>query len=90
MKLFVLSVIVCLGLLTLTIWLIVTPVYAANATASCGPGGDPIQCSGIQCSSVDASPSNGGSCSCLRSNGTYDTKTCTYLDGPAPEGPPEN
>jgi hypothetical protein len=90
MKLFFLSMIVCLALLTLTTWLVVTPAYAANATAECGPGGSPISCSGTQCSSVDASPSGGGSCSCLLSNGNYETKTCNYKDAPAPVGPPEN
>jgi hypothetical protein len=90
MKLFVLSTIACLALLALTVWLVVIPVYAGSATASCGPGGDSITCSGTQCSSVDASPSGGGSCTCLRSDGTYDHKTCTYKDKEVPEDPPES
>lgn len=60
MKQFVLSMVLCLGLLTLTAWLLATPAYAAEAKASCGPGGGSITCTGIQCSSVDASPSGGG------------------------------
>jgi hypothetical protein len=89
MKLFVLSIVACLALLTLTAWLVVTPVYAGGATAECGPRGGSISCSGTQCSSVDASPSGGGSCTCLRADGTYDSKSCTYQDGPAPEIPPQ-
>ncbi len=88
MKLFALSTIFCLALLAMTAWFVATPVYAASAEASCGPGGGSISCSGTQCSSVDASPSGGGSCSCLRSDGTYDNKSCNYKDAPAPvEGP---
>lgn len=91
MKLFALSAVFCLALLALTAWFVATPVYAGGATADCGPGGGSISCSGTQCSSVDATTGMGGSCSCLRSDGTYDTKTCTYKDKEiAPEKPPEN
>ena len=88
MKQFVLSAIVCLSLLGVTAWLVVVPVYAGSATASCGPGGGSITCTGTQCSSVDASSSGGGSCSCARSDGTYDNKSCAYADRPAPEEGP--
>ena len=91
MKLFALSAVFCLALLALTAWFVATPVYAGGATADCGPGGGSITCSGTQCSSVDATTSNGGSCTCLRSDGTYDTKTCTYKGkGDTPVGPPES
>lgn len=88
MKPFVLSAVFCLALLTLTVWLVATPVYAAGATANCGPGGGSISCSGIQCSSNDATPTGGGSRSCLQSNGTYDQKSCTYKDKDVPEEGP--
>ncbi len=89
MKLFVLAAVVCLALLTLTTWNLVTPAYAASATASCGPGGGSITCSGTQCSSNDATSTNGGgSCSCLRADGSYDLKSCSYRDAPAPEEGP--
>lgn len=88
MKLFALSAVFCLALLALTVWFVATPVYAGGATANCGPGGTPITCTGIQCSSVDATPMAGGSCSCLQSNGTYETKTCTYKDQDAPKDGP--
>lgn len=88
MKLFALSTIFCLALLTFTAWHLATPAYAASASASCGPGGGTITCTGTQCSSVDASTSGGGSCSCLTASGSYDSKSCTYKDAPAPvEGP---
>lgn len=91
MKLFALSAVFCLALLALTAWFIATPVFAASATANCGPGGDSITCSGTQCSSVDATTTMGGSCSCLLSNGKYDTKSCSYKEKEiAPEKPPEN
>lgn len=91
MKLFALSAVFCLALLALTAWFVATPVYAAGATAECGPGGTSISCSGTQCSSNDATPSMGGSCSCLMSNGLYDTKTCSYKEKEiSPEKPPEN
>ena len=86
MKLFSLSAIFCLALLALTAWLVAMPVYAAGATAECGPGGGSISCSGSQCTSWDATPS-GGYCSCDRSDGTYDTKTCTYKAAPLQEAP---
>lgn len=91
MKLFALSAVFCLALLALTAWFVATPVYAGSATADCGPGGGSITCSGTQCSSVDATPSGGGSCTCLQSDGRYETKTCTYKEKEiAPEKPPEN
>lgn len=90
MKLFALSAVLCLALLALTTWFVATPVYAAGATANCGPGGGSISCSGTQCSSNDATPSGGGSCSCLMSNGSYDTKSCSYKDKDMPLDPPEN
>lgn len=90
MKKFILSTIACLALLALTTWLVITPVLAGSASADCGPGGGSISCSGTQCSSVDASPSGGGSCTCLRSDGTYDNKTCTYKDRDLPLDPPES
>jgi hypothetical protein len=86
MKLFALSAVFCLTLLALTAWFVATPVYAAGSSAECGPGGGSISCTGIQCSSVDATPTGGGSCTCLQSNGTYETKTCTYKGDPAPKG----
>lgn len=89
MKLFALSAVFCLALLGLTVWFVATPVYAAGATANCGPGGGTISCSGTNCSSNDATLTNGGgSCTCLQSNGSYDTKSCTYKDKDQPEDGP--
>lgn len=85
MKLFVPSAVFCLVLLTLTAWLIATPVYAATATANCGPGGGSISCTGTQCSSNDATTSMNGACSCLQSDGTWDQKTCTYKEKHVPD-----
>lgn len=90
MKTFILSMVVCLSMLIVTTWLVVTPVYAGGATAECGPGGTAITCSGTQCGSSDATPSGGGYCTCTRSDGTIDHKTCTYSDKPAPVEPPQN
>lgn len=60
MKVFALSAVFCLALLALTVWFVATPVYAAGATANCGPGGGTISCSGTNCSSNDATLTNGG------------------------------
>ncbi len=79
MRLFVLSLVICLALLVTTAWLIITPVYAATATASCGPGGGTISCTGTNCTSVDAPPGGFGGCGCTSSNGGTDTKTCSYI-----------
>lgn len=88
MKLFTLSAVFCLALLALTVWFIATPVYAGGATAECGPGGTAITCTGTQCSSVDATPTMGGSCTCLQSDGTYETKTRTYKSKTSGDEPP--
>lgn len=87
MKLFALSVVFCLALLALTVWFVATPVHAATSSANCGPGGGSISCSGTQCTSNDATPSGGGMCSCTRSDGTLDTKTCNYRDAADPSLP---
>jgi len=65
----------CICLLVVTAWTLVTPVYAATASAVC-KNGTVVSCSGSFCESRDSTQSEAGYCSCTGPNGTFDYQKC--------------
>lgn len=96
MKNTIFTIVLCLGLLGTSAWLIAHPVYAMNVEITCRDGSK-RSCSGQSCTGSDAIPgSTNGWCQCTNATpgGPADVEDCDRRAGEpdtvAPEKPPEN
>jgi len=91
----IITLVVCLGLLGTTAWLLAHPVHAMTATITCRDGSK-RSCTGEACTGSDAVVAGtNGWCQCTNPTpgGAADVEDCDKEPskvGPLPEGTPEN